>query len=365
MNDNKASLTLFATIMGVLLTTSLPAQQAKEIPMAGVRILKLREHAFPDPNKVRGVVIYYSELHYAPWDDTPSIEPNVAEPSLVVGERKEIERLMGRKIRVPLAVCDEEAVRTIAQLYAHGLAQLPSSFLFLTQERIAFVTDEAAYVRGFSADNGEVREKYLISGAIWREFRKLGALNETEPDTNAPSYIPPVLASGNHALAGMATRGVRILTLGPYDMPSEEVRGILIYGESNIGAEHGLEDRNLCLAIGDRRQLERLTKGEVTPRLMVSDADAIPRICRLYSEMLSPFAAEAAKSPKPPYRSMYGTAWTIVFLTDNGAYVRGFGVEPDRRRIYDEWMKSLTPDLYQEFVKIGYLKEAPARKRSN
>jgi hypothetical protein len=330
----------------------------QETSMKGVGIVKLKEWQLPDPNLVKGILIYFSYQHYRPSDNSPALEPNETDLSLLIGDRAELEGLMGHELNVPMAVNNSDAGRTISGLYAQALTEVPASWLLLTQERIVFVTDKAAYVRGFSADYGKVVEKYMKSGAIWREFRKIGCLEETEPDHSAPSYIPPIPENQAQVSRSLAERGVKIVTCGPYDLPPEEVRAILIYGESNLNAQRGLEDRSLCLAVGAPKQLEKLVGANLKPRLMVPDPNEVATICQLYSETLAEWAKETARLKTAPRKTMYGTAWTIVFVTDKAAYIRGFGVRPRQQCIYDEWMESLSPDLWQEFVEIGYLKKS-------
>jgi hypothetical protein len=355
--SGKACISLTVVGVGLLLVdASCYNATSKETCVTRAKITGLQQWQMPDPELVRGILIYNAYRDYLPTAYSHEFPVDTADVYLALGNCHELERLVGRRLVCLQLSADSDAVRTIATTYARAM-DMRQNLLLGCPERIAFVTGDGAFIRGFNSKYGTVLDAYMVSGALWREFRKIGALEETEPDANAPSYVPPVLEAPSEASGSLSGRGVRIVALSPYEMPSEDVRGILIYGESNIDAERGLEDRNLCLAIGNPQELRELLRGAVAPRLMVTESDAIPRICRLYAEALKPFRDDAAKRNSAPHRSMYGTAWTIAFVTDRAVYIRGFGTRPHQRTVYDEWMES-GPELYQEFVKIGYLKEA-------
>jgi fructose-specific component phosphotransferase system IIB-like protein len=335
---------------------------AKEIPMNGVKIVKLDYSDFPDPNEVRGILVCGGRGDFHPGSDDPELASDDLGVAFLVGDRKEMQRLLGRELDPMAEAADPEAVRRISQLYAQAVAQAHANWAIGCTQRIVFVTEKVAYIRAFKAEYGHIIEPCMMSGVIWREFRKIGGLEWRETDANAPSFVLPHMAPVPDA-ESLVGRGIKVTDLGKYEFPAEEVRGILIYAESNLAPERRLEDRDLCLVVGDKVELEKKLNGKLKPRLMVADPNAVQRISRLYPEALA-YSAEYA-TRFTDIRRTFGTAWTILFVTDKSVYARGFAGDSHRTEVYDDWMKSPSPGLWREFVKIGYLKETPSPSRGH
>jgi hypothetical protein len=152
---------------------------------------------------------------------------------------------------------------------------------------------------------------------------------------------------------------VRIVKLSGYDFPAPaEVRGILIYNASGdytpwndaVELEPGKTD--LDLLAGDLPELQELMGRKLAPPIHVADRSAIEKISRLYATTLAQAKHEGTYI-------LTGCTQRIVFVTKTGAYVRGF--KAYRGTILEPWLDS--PALWQEFVRIGYIKEGPDPRR--
>lgn len=144
-------------------------------------------------------------------------------------------------------------------------------------------------------------------------------------------------------------RHARFVNLSPHDFPEvNQVRGVLIYDSADMSPQ------DLSLLVGDRMELERILGKRLSPRMTVSDTGAVKNISTLYSAVLSQAKQEAAADPKGIGLVIAVSAPArIVFVTSKEAYVREFATGDGE--ILETWMQS--KELYQEFVKIGYLKD--------
>lgn len=164
-------------------------------PMSCTKIVRLGQYDFPDPNTIRGILIYNEgEL------PRERVLGN-SHLSLLVGQRRELERLLCRKMTPDMTVSDDGEVRRISQLYVKALSAmkkvqdedpegLGTAYLISVPQKIVFVTDDGAYVRGFCADNGKVYEQWMLSTELWDEFVRIGYIAHLQEQQPPPGPMP-------------------------------------------------------------------------------------------------------------------------------------------------------------------------------
>jgi len=153
---------------------------SKKSATRALEVVKLRRRDFPNPNEVRGILIYNAYRDYRPLNETPEVIPDKPDLGLVVGNKAELQKLLHRELDPQMLVADMDPVARISHMYATALRVSQGHVLIGCTERIVFVTEQAAYVRGFGIDTeyGTVLEPWMESKELYQEFRKIGYLKE-------------------------------------------------------------------------------------------------------------------------------------------------------------------------------------------
>ena len=240
---------------------------------------------------------------------------NSYQPSVLFGDKKLTEKLMGKSLEPKRIIEGRDWLVKIMKAYKTALKEAEEKKFYRdnydTMGQIIFVTKKKGYIRAIDVDAYNVYDDYMESGTLKAYFYELGLTEKPLP--------------------GKPPKEFESVPTGDYFVPSaDETTAILLYSYFS----------DPVALVGGKEQAEKIMGEYLKPKKLFEDHNLLKKIMDAYGNALK--EAEGRH-----FECSDGDPWRILFVTPTGGYMRTFGMDEDA--IYDNHMESgLLKTLFDE-----------------
>jgi hypothetical protein len=244
---------------------------------------------------------------------------NVCYMLALFGDKKEAERIIGKELKPARLVKGREWLEKITDAYKIAIEDDQEKSVekrdYSFNPNIVFITQDKGYIRGLNFRDKVVYDECMESALLKDYFEELGFIPHIRPSRADKYFVPP-----------------KDKTVAIFLFSSEYYmsRPVAIFGDKKVGEKLLYGDKKFLF--GESHEPERVFEGRKW----------LEKIMDAYEVVL-----KQAKEDKK--EKVYQRNGSIVFLTRDEGYIRGFDVGEDT--IYDDVAESNLLKTY--FDKLG------------